>query len=410
MPNDITVTKNTTSGSERWDIQYTADQAGTIDKTLLTAGKLMDRNEKVSITIPNGSATTPATTITPNNITISVNSSTGLITASNTQKTQNITPTISAGYVSSGTAGTITVSAKSATSQLSTQAGATITPTTSNQTAVAAGKYTLGAITVAGDANLVPANIANGVPIFGVVGTHQGGSDNIPNPLYINLVPLKTVSSGGNLEPYAVTNWFRTYRSSVLRALVDDKEEFLIPQYLPAGGGDFVAGRQAWCGDTVQIEFDELEFSYVYFTGSGTHTIQIDAIEKFKALTRSQTVTTSSNGGHPNGGICAQLISAWDEKPYIYSISQIPSKLYVVVSNNGVNTTYVLPSSLYQGYYGWGELNGDEEPDFTNFPVYIAFGNLNGNSGELYVFTETTSTITILTAIPEYMSASGVYF
>ena len=229
-------------------------------------------------------------------------------------------------------------------------------------------------------------------------------------PLYINLVPLKTVSSGGNLEPYAVTNWFRTYRSSVLRALVDDKEEFLIPQYLPAGGGDFVAGRQAWCGDTVQIEFDELEFSYVYFTGSGTHTIQIDAIEKFKALTRSQTVTTSSNGGHPNGGICAQLISAWDEKPYIYSISQIPSKLYVVVSNNGVNTTYVLPSSLYQGYYGWGELNGDEEPDFTNFPVYIAFGNLNGNSGELYVFTETTSTITILTAIPEYMSASGVYF
>ena len=148
MPNDITVTKNTTSGSERWDIQYTADQAGTIDKTLLTAGKLLDRNEKVSITIPSGSATTPATTITPNNITISVNSSTGLITASNTQKTQSVTPTVSAGYISSGTAGTITVSAKSATSQLSTQAGTTISPTESEQTAVAANKYTLGAVKV----------------------------------------------------------------------------------------------------------------------------------------------------------------------------------------------------------------------------------------------------------------------
>lgn len=177
MPNDITVTKNTTSGSERWDIQYTADQAGTIDKTLLTAGKLMDRNEKVSITIPSGSATTPATTITPNTIAISVNSSTGLITASNTQKTQSVTPTVSAGYISSGTAGTITVSAKSATSQLSTQAGVTITPTTSNQTAVAAGKYTLGAITVAGDANLVAGNIKKDVPIFGVTGTYEGAAE-----------------------------------------------------------------------------------------------------------------------------------------------------------------------------------------------------------------------------------------
>ena len=35
------------------------------------------------------------------------------------------------------------------TSQLSTQAAATITPTTSSQTAVASGKYTTGAVTVA---------------------------------------------------------------------------------------------------------------------------------------------------------------------------------------------------------------------------------------------------------------------
>ena len=58
--------------------------------------------------VANGSAITPATTITKNP-TISVNSSTGLITAS-VSGTQNITPTVSAGYISSGTAGTITVS------------------------------------------------------------------------------------------------------------------------------------------------------------------------------------------------------------------------------------------------------------------------------------------------------------
>lgn len=172
MPNDITVTKNTTSGSERWDVTYTADQAATVEKTMLTAGDLLDRNIKVSITTPSGSATTPATTIyaIP---TITIDSTTGGITAVNNE-TQSVTPTVSAGYISSGTAGTITVSGGASTT-LSTVNGATITPTTSNQTAVAAGKYTLGAVTVAGDANLVAANIAEGVTIFGVTGTHQGG-------------------------------------------------------------------------------------------------------------------------------------------------------------------------------------------------------------------------------------------
>jgi hypothetical protein len=62
---------------------------------------------------------------------ISVSSS-GLITASATQ---------TAGYVAAGT--------KSATKQLSTQAAKTVTPSSSSQTAVAAGKYTTGAVTVA---------------------------------------------------------------------------------------------------------------------------------------------------------------------------------------------------------------------------------------------------------------------
>lgn len=65
---------------------------------------------------------------TPN---ISVNTSNGLITASVSQ---------SAGIVAAGTT--------SATSQLSTVAGTTITPTESEQTAVAANKYTTGAVKV----------------------------------------------------------------------------------------------------------------------------------------------------------------------------------------------------------------------------------------------------------------------
>lgn len=86
------------------------------------------------------------------------------------------TPTVnSIGYVSSGvqTAGYLDTSATSGL-QLSTQAAKTITPTTYSQTAVASGKYTTGAVTVAGDSNLVSGNIVAGKSIFGVSGTIVG--------------------------------------------------------------------------------------------------------------------------------------------------------------------------------------------------------------------------------------------
>lgn len=101
--------------------------------------------EAASKSVASGSAATPATTITANP-SISVSAS-GLITAT-ASASQNITPSVSAGYVSSGTAGTISVSGSN-TQQLSTQAATTITPTNSSQTAVSAGKYTTGDITVA---------------------------------------------------------------------------------------------------------------------------------------------------------------------------------------------------------------------------------------------------------------------
>lgn len=82
----------------------------------------------------------------------------GLITAKTEQEK---------GYVPGGT--------KSATQQLTTQGAKTVTPTTTNQTAVASGRYTTGDVVVSGDANLVPENIAEGVSIFGVQGTHSGG-------------------------------------------------------------------------------------------------------------------------------------------------------------------------------------------------------------------------------------------
>lgn len=113
-----------------------------------------------------GTATTPATTITAAP-TITVDSD-GLITAT-VSGSQSVTPTVTAGYVASGTAGTITVSG-SDTEQLTTQGAQTITPTTSNQT-IAAGTYLTGAQTILGDSDLVAANIRANIEIFGVRGS-----------------------------------------------------------------------------------------------------------------------------------------------------------------------------------------------------------------------------------------------
>jgi len=151
-------------------------------KTISASGTT-DVTNYESVSVASGSATTPATTITANP-TVSVNSS-GLITAS-VSKTQSVTPSVSAGYVSSGTAGTITVSG-SGTSQLTTQAAQTIHPSTEDQT-IASGKYLTGAQTIKAvtTTNLTAANIVQGVTVkigdstdddcvASVTGTASGG-------------------------------------------------------------------------------------------------------------------------------------------------------------------------------------------------------------------------------------------
>lgn len=116
-----------------------------------------------TVTVPAGHYGTQASksvaTVTQATPSVTV-SNTGLITAVAQQN---------AGYVEAGS--------KSATHQLTTQGGKTVTPGTSQQTAVASGRYTTGPVYVAGSANLKAENIKQGVNIFGVVGTLQGAGE-----------------------------------------------------------------------------------------------------------------------------------------------------------------------------------------------------------------------------------------
>lgn len=150
-------------------IRTSANMTVSDDEVTAPAGYYATAQSK---SVAAGSATISDATITANP-SISVSAS-GLITATN-NKTEEVTPTVTPGYVVGGTPGVITVSGSN-TSQLTTKAAATYTPTTSNQT-IAAGQYLTGVQTIKGDANLIAENIADGVQIFGITGTHVGGYD-----------------------------------------------------------------------------------------------------------------------------------------------------------------------------------------------------------------------------------------
>ena len=138
------------------------------------------------------------------------------------------TPTISvsdAGVVTAKvnqTAGYVSASEKSNQYYLATQAAKTITPGTAAKTAIAAGTYATGAVTVQGDSKLVADNIRSGVSIFGVTGTLTSGAKD-PSfwgsrelaPTSDKVLTIDDMTS--NLYTYWKYMWIGIYRTSDLK-------------------------------------------------------------------------------------------------------------------------------------------------------------------------------------------------
>lgn len=110
-----------------------------------------------------GSSTAPATI---SGSAASVSTGTNTLTLS---KTVSVTPSVTAGYVSSGTAGN---SAVSLTANVTTKAAANLQPSTSAVT-IAAGTYCTGAQTIPAEPNYVASNIAVGKSLWGLNGSLQ---------------------------------------------------------------------------------------------------------------------------------------------------------------------------------------------------------------------------------------------
>lgn len=137
-----------------------------------------------------------ATQATP---TVSIDKTTGKVTASATQ---------AAGYVAAGT--------KSGTLQLTKQPAATVTPGTTAKTAVAADRYTTGAVTVAGDSNLVSENIKSGVSIFGVQGSlsNSGPDSTTVYNIYESLMYSGAITTGQYDRTFEnIPDYIRTYNT-----------------------------------------------------------------------------------------------------------------------------------------------------------------------------------------------------
>lgn len=174
-----TMVKDTTNA--KWVLTESGHSGQTYTKTIKCGGTYMEYDVDLVVTVAAGSATTPTTSITANP-TISV-AANGKITAT-VSKTQSVTPTVVAGYVSGGTAGDVTVSGSTEQS-LPVKATATYTPGTTDQTIAVSGNtsgfYVTGVQKILGDANLIASNIKSGVSIFGVLGTLTSIATDDPN-------------------------------------------------------------------------------------------------------------------------------------------------------------------------------------------------------------------------------------
>lgn len=156
--------KNVTAYADGVKITGTIESKSATDLTVSGATVTVpagNYEEQATKSVASGSATAPAS-ISGTSASVSTGTNTLTLT-----KTVSVTPTVSAGYVSSGTAGN---SAVSLTASVTTKAAATYTPGTSDQE-IAASTYLTGKQTIKGDANLVASKIVYPNSIFGVQGT-----------------------------------------------------------------------------------------------------------------------------------------------------------------------------------------------------------------------------------------------
>ncbi len=283
--------------------------------------------DSLVVGIPQGSATTPSTTITANP-SITVNSA-GLIT-STTSASQTVEPITSEGWVYDdygGEAGTITVSGSN-TSQLDTQASKTVTPTEETQTAVAAGKYTTGAVTV----SAIPSTyVGSGITRRSSTDlTASGATVTVPAGYYASQAS-KAVASGTEGTPTATKGTVSNHSVSVTPSVTNS-------------AGYIEGGTKS--GTAVSVSASELVSGTYTVSASGTHDVTNYASASVasggatasatKGTVTNHSVTVTPSVTRTAGYVTAGTVSG---TAVTVSASELVSGSQTITDNGTVNVT-----------------------------------------------------------------------
>lgn len=381
----FTMTKNTTVGEEKWELTETNGQTQEVTAKIKAAGKYFDRDIVVKAKAKSGSVTIPDTTIQDDTAIAGVDSS-GVVSFTVTRNA-TITPTVTAGWVNSGESGVISFNA-SKEYQLPIQAGKTVTPTTTSQTAVAAGKFTTGAVNVAGDANLIASNIKQGVSIFGVMGTLTA-ADLLPNitndaiAAYI-LAGYDAYSENGTLIHGSMVNWSgenitssaTTNKTITFTEITGSK--YQVKMYMGSTG--YVEKDSTFITDEVISSSISTGPGGVgtqagYITGSGTQDQYINIGAGYYSSARNVKIAKTAAGSATVSPTMATHTNTQTKSAALQTISSITGKTenvdYVKVTATS-NATPSASKSVTSGY-------------ITNNEVAVASGSVDTKISDLYI-------------------------
>lgn len=367
-------------------------------------------SESNSVTIPSATVISEQT-YTANPI-IDFDSSTGEIYAYNSSyNTSYIIPV--AGYANQTTANA-TISG-STTRQLPTKSAATIVPTTTTQTIVS-GKYLTGAQTIAGDANLVPANIASGVSIFGVTGTHQGGAQ--MTPLNVTQNGTYTAPSGTGYTPVTVNvqaqtvgnTYFIDYDGTILHTYTNTEAASLTALPSNPTHSGLTAQGWNWTLSEIQDYIDDYSnadiwVGQMYVTTNGNTEVDI-------SITNAQLLNIAINVG-----VNGTLTIDWGDNSSDDTVTDTSISTNHVIQHSYSNIgNYTISCSMSSGnftFHGFNQesfiirINGtsiQENKVFSSLVKAIRLGN-NFNTISTYSFQYCSNLETI--TIPQTVAYLG---
>ena len=220
------------------------------------------------------------------------------------------------------------------------QAAKTVTPTTTEQIAVASGSFTSGEVKVEGDANLVAENIKEGVSIFGVMGTLDPGSTPTPDP---NLIPAN-VKAGVTID--GVTGTFTSDANATAESMQQGVSAYVKGQRV-VGTAPIQAAKTVTPTTTEQIAVASGSFT------SGEVKVEGDAnlvAENIKEGVSIFGVTGTLAGGGGSGVTTYSHLDTWQQismgSSLTITMDHQPTVIVFYVSNAMTTTAQSTASSV----------------------------------------------------------------